>query len=109
MYHTIYQSMEKYYTGSFNAYGITTLPPTPSGCPLNVPNGTMYVENRPSCMTHRNKNIKLNVSFNNTNTQSNQKNKKGRMWMFSAYILTTLAVEMKPTMSLDVNNALPGI
>ena len=68
--------MDVYTTGSFNAYGPTTLSPTPSGRPVTAPNDTQNVENRPSWMSRRDKDIKRNDSFDNTNIPSDQKREK---------------------------------
>ena len=92
-------------TGSFNAYGTTIS----SGYPVITPNDTRNVDKIPSWMARCDKDSKIHVSFNNTNIPSNQQRKKGRMWVFSAQILTTPANTMNPHMPLDVDNALPGI
>ena len=35
--------------------------------------------------------------------------KKGRVWVYSALILATLAAKYTPTIPLDVDNGLPGV
>ena len=84
------------------------LPPLSYTSPSMDPPRQRSIDNSPIWLSQRRDNNRKGETFD-LNIPSDAPITKGRMWVFTAQVLTIPAAEYSPPMPVDVDNGLPGI